>query len=48
LIEMRAEFRAMPLPATRTEFEVRAALLQLLVELEAFLDAAKKLKKKRK
>ena len=47
LQEAEARFRAMPLPTTREEFEVRAALLQLCRELERYLLLAKKWKKKK-
>ncbi|TDF99845.1 aromatic acid exporter family protein [Paenibacillus piri] len=38
-------FRLMNLPATREEFEVRSALLQLMVELKSYLAVAKREKK---
>lgn len=44
---LQGEFRQMPLPVTRVEFEVRAALLQLAVELDAFLAVAKREKKQK-
>ncbi|SFL84722.1 Uncharacterized membrane protein YgaE, UPF0421/DUF939 family [Paenibacillus sp. 1_12] len=44
---LQDEFRQMPLPVTRVEFEVRAALLQLAVELDAFLAVAKREKKQK-
>ncbi|SDT55985.1 Uncharacterized membrane protein YgaE, UPF0421/DUF939 family [Paenibacillaceae bacterium GAS479] len=44
---LRASFRTMELPHTREEFEVRAALLQLTVEMDRFLDTASRLKKRR-
>lgn len=44
---LQGEFRQMPLPVTRIEFEVRAALLQLAVELDAFLAVAKREKKQK-
>lgn len=47
LYELSKRFRAMELPKTREEFEVRAALLTLLHELERFLAIAKRLKRKR-
>ncbi|OXM16491.1 aromatic acid exporter family protein [Paenibacillus herberti] len=47
LTGLRASFRTMELPLTREEFEVRAALLQLTVELDRFLDTASRLKKRR-
>ena len=34
---MKLEMRQQPLPATREEFEARAVLLQVLLELERFL-----------
>lgn len=34
---LRREYEAMPLPTTRDEFEIRAALLQILNELESYL-----------
>ncbi len=34
---MRTEFEEMPLPATREEFEARAALFHLLGEMEQYL-----------
>lgn len=37
LTKMREEFKAMPLPRTREEFEARAALLQLVNEMERYL-----------
>ncbi|WP_077618718.1 aromatic acid exporter family protein [Bacillus sinesaloumensis] len=37
LDEMRKEFRAMPLPKTRDEFETRAALFQFIKEMEEYL-----------
>ncbi|PZE21860.1 aromatic acid exporter family protein [Paenibacillus xerothermodurans] len=37
---LEREFKLMPLPATREEFEVRSALLQLLVQLKTYLAAA--------
>ncbi|RXZ81896.1 aromatic acid exporter family protein [Paenibacillaceae bacterium] len=45
LLEER--YREMPLPASRGEFEVRAALLELLHELERFLRIAKRRKKQK-
>ncbi|MOA18065.1 hypothetical protein D3C78_1383510 [compost metagenome] len=47
LIELSKMFRAMELPQTRDEFEVRAALRMLLHELDRFLHIAKRLKKKK-
>ncbi|GGF89619.1 aromatic acid exporter family protein [Paenibacillus abyssi] len=48
LEDLEERFRAMPLPATRDEFEVRAALLQLSRELERYLSIAKRWKKRKK
>ena len=48
LSQLRGRFRSMPLPATRKEFEVRAALLQLMLELERYLAIAKRWKKQKK
>ena len=45
LTELESGFKTMPLPATRDEFEVRAALLQLIVELKAYLAVAKSQKR---
>jgi uncharacterized membrane protein YgaE (UPF0421/DUF939 family) len=39
------EFRQMPLPASREEFEVRSGLLQLVVELKIYLSVSKREKK---
>jgi uncharacterized membrane protein YgaE (UPF0421/DUF939 family) len=47
LDELEAVFRKMPLPATRDEFETRAALLQLNRELRRCLSIAKRSKKQR-
>ncbi|MFC5648403.1 aromatic acid exporter family protein [Paenibacillus solisilvae] len=47
LSQLRARFRSMPLPITRKEFEVRAALLQLMLELERYLGIAKRWKKQK-
>ncbi|GIO11544.1 hypothetical protein J19TS2_10990 [Cohnella xylanilytica] len=47
LDKLEAEFRGMPLPATRDEFETRAALFQLCRELRRFLSIAKREKKRR-
>ncbi|NBC68052.1 aromatic acid exporter family protein [Paenibacillus sacheonensis] len=44
---LEGRFRAMPLPATRDEFEMRAALLHLLLELKRYLAIAKRLKKQK-
>ncbi|MEK8127060.1 aromatic acid exporter family protein [Paenibacillus filicis] len=45
LERLEAQFREMELPRTREEFEVRAALLQLIEELKVFLSVAKKEKR---
>lgn len=45
LRELEVSFRHMPLPATRGEFEVRSALLQLMLVLNGYLTEAKKAKK---
>jgi uncharacterized membrane protein YgaE (UPF0421/DUF939 family) len=47
LYELAKAFRTMELPKTRVEFEVRAALLMLLHELERYLGIAKRLKKRK-
>lgn len=47
LQELSMRFRGMELPKTREEFEVRAALLTLLHELERYLATAKRLKKRK-
>ncbi|MBB6669140.1 aromatic acid exporter family protein [Cohnella nanjingensis] len=44
---LETQFRAMPLPATRDEFETRAALLQLCRELRRYLTIARREKKRR-
>ncbi|QHW34476.1 aromatic acid exporter family protein [Paenibacillus rhizovicinus] len=44
---LEAKFRAMPLPATRDEFEMRAAIFHLLLELKRYLAIAKRLKKQK-
>ncbi|MCE5169440.1 aromatic acid exporter family protein [Paenibacillus profundus] len=46
LIELEGVFREMDLPATRQEFEVRAAVLQVNRELQQYLKIAKKDKKR--
>ena len=46
LAALERRFRSMPLPQTREEFEVRAALLQLCREVDRFLSIAKRWKKK--
>ncbi|SDC45418.1 Uncharacterized membrane protein YgaE, UPF0421/DUF939 family [Paenibacillus sp. UNCCL117] len=45
LSRLEEEFRGMALPATREEFEIRAALLQLVEELKVYLAAAKQEKR---
>lgn len=45
LDELEGQFKRMELPRTREEFEVRSALLQLMMELRAFLAIAKKEKR---
>jgi uncharacterized membrane protein YgaE (UPF0421/DUF939 family) len=45
LRDLEGRFQRMPLPASRSEFEVRAALLQLLYELKAYLGIARRLKR---
>ena len=47
LAELEGTFRAMPLPATREEFETRSALLQLLFDLKHYLSIAGAMKKRR-
>ncbi|MFW5435674.1 aromatic acid exporter family protein [Paenibacillus apiarius] len=46
LIKLEGVFREMDLPATRQEFEVRAAVLQVNRELQQYLKIAKKDKKR--
>jgi len=41
------QFREMPLPLTREEFEIRASLLMLMHEMNRYLDIAKRLKLKK-
>lgn len=45
LLRLERGFKDMPLPATRAEFEMRSALLQLCLELKTYLSMAKKVKK---
>ncbi|UVI27707.1 aromatic acid exporter family protein [Paenibacillus spongiae] len=45
LSELEARFRGMDLPATREEFEIRAALLHVMQELDRCLAIAKRWKK---
>lgn len=47
LNELSQLFKAMELPKTREEFEVRASLLMLIRELERYLSIAKRLKKRK-
>ncbi len=44
---LERRYKEMPLPSTREEFEVRAAILQLNLELRQYLSVAKKQKKQR-
>ncbi|GIP37343.1 hypothetical protein J31TS4_06230 [Paenibacillus sp. J31TS4] len=44
LLALERQFKEMPLPVTRGEFEVRSALLQLMLELKAYLAIAKRSK----
>jgi uncharacterized membrane protein YgaE (UPF0421/DUF939 family) len=46
LRELEQVFRNMPLPATHSEFEVRSAISQLMLELRGYLTVAKKAKKR--
>ncbi|GLX68151.1 aromatic acid exporter family protein [Paenibacillus glycanilyticus] len=46
LSELRQMFKAMELPRTRDEFEVRAAILKMTLDLERYLAIAKRLKKR--
>ncbi|ANS74663.1 hypothetical protein AWM70_08745 [Paenibacillus yonginensis] len=45
LRQLEADFKAMELPATREEFEMRAAILQLCRELNEYLNISKRDKK---
>ncbi|GBG11914.1 membrane protein [Paenibacillus agaridevorans] len=47
VFELTVSFRQMELPRTREEFEIRAALLKLLHEVDRYLIIAKRLKKKK-
>lgn len=47
LDELEREFKAMPLPVTREEFEIRAALLHLCRELRRFLQVGRRGKMRR-
>lgn len=42
LVKLEHEFKQMPLPATREEFEMRSALLQLCLELKTYLSMSKR------
>lgn len=46
VFELMRSFREMNLPKTREEFEIRAALLTLLHEVDRYLAVAKRMKKK--
>jgi len=47
VLEIERHYRNQPLPATREEFEVRSALLQLIRELKIYLELSKKTKKQK-
>jgi uncharacterized membrane protein YgaE (UPF0421/DUF939 family) len=47
ILALEARFKDLDLPATRAEFEVRSAILQLVMELKHYLLVAKKEKKRR-
>lgn len=47
ILALEARFKELELPATRAEFEVRSAILQLVMELKHYLLVAKKEKKRR-
>lgn len=47
LQELESQYKKMPLPVTRSEFEVRSALFQLCQSLHLYLNIAKKEKKRR-
>lgn len=47
ILTLEARFKDLDLPATRAEFEVRSAILQLVMELKHYLLVAKKEKKRR-
>ncbi|MDF2815197.1 MAG: rane protein [Paenibacillus sp.] len=47
LLELELKYKSMPLPVTRSEFEVRSALFQLCQLLHQYLNIAKKEKKHR-
>nr|WP_243866996.1 hypothetical protein [Paenibacillus sp. BK720] len=46
LSELRQLYKSMELPRTRDEFELRAAILKMTMELERYLAIAKRLKKR--
>lgn len=46
VFELMKSFRAMELPGTREEFEIRASLYRILHEVDRYLAVAKRLKKK--
>jgi uncharacterized membrane protein YgaE (UPF0421/DUF939 family) len=48
ILGLEQRFKLLELPQTRPEFEVRSAILQLLMELKHYLLVAKKDKKGRK
>lgn len=45
LMELEKQFKSMPLPSTREEFEIRAALLQLTEEMKVYFSVAKREKR---
>lgn len=45
---LESHFKRLPMPVTRDEFEVRSSLLQLIRELKAYLNIAKKEQKQKK
>ncbi|WP_199614743.1 aromatic acid exporter family protein [Paenibacillus alkalitolerans] len=47
LMELEREFKNMPLPSTREEFETRSAILQICLDLGHYMSIAKQEKKKR-
>ncbi|BBH19767.1 hypothetical protein Back11_11120 [Paenibacillus baekrokdamisoli] len=47
LTELKERFRSMPLPVTREEFEIRAAILRLMHDLLRYLEIAKRWKKQK-
>ncbi|CRF29053.1 DUF939 C-terminal domain [Mycobacterium tuberculosis] len=44
-MELEKQFKSMPLPSTREEFEIRAALLQLTEEMKVYFSVAKREKR---